>query len=135
MFPDALPTTTKNPIASWVVSSEIYPKGQLHPSNDPTIRDCLTWGVLLQVAAMQLREYEREHDEKERQEWQKNINQTIREINQLNSSGLWGYQDAPRPPTLEYLALSVAGNWLELLTRKLTATFGNAILAITLKIS
>lgn len=134
MLPDTLPVTTKNPIASWVVSHEIYPKGQLHPSNGMVIRDRLTWGVFLQVAALQLREYEREHNEKECEQWQKRITQTIQDANRLNSSGLWGYQDAPLHPTPEYPALSAeTGTWLEQLTRKLDTVFGSAIPVIILR--
>lgn len=133
MLPDSLPVTTENPIASWVVSSEIYPKGQLHPSNSMVIRDHLTWGVFLQVVAMQLREYEREHDTKEREQWITRITQTILAANQLNPSGLYGYQDAPLHPMPEYLVLSATDTWLERLTRKLMETFGNAIPVIILR--
>lgn len=135
MLPDTIPTTTEKPALNWVVSNEIYIKGQVHPSNSAPVRDRLTWGVLLQVAAMQLREYDREHNAKEKEQWQTRINQTIQEANRLNSSGRWGYQDAPLHPMPEYPALNVEGIWLEALTGILTKTFGSAIVALTLKIN
>jgi len=133
MFPNTAPTTTENPIASWVVSDEIYPKGQLHPSNDPAIRNRLTWGVLLQVVATQLRDYEREHDAKEKEQWQTRIQKTINEVNQLNSFGLWGYQDTPLHSPGYPVQNVPAGCWLENMISVLKATFGNAIPAITLR--
>lgn len=129
MFPSQT-TATEKPL-TWVVSPEIYPKGTLHPSNSPLTRARMTWAILLQVAVVQLREYEREHDTKEKELWYYRIQTTIQTANQLNPSGLWGYQDAPLHPTPDYLVLSVpAVTWLELLTHKLTAIFGSAIPAI-----
>lgn len=116
-------------------SQPLYIKGTLHPSNKPDVINLLSWKIFLQVAAMQLREHEREHDTKEREQWQIRIAQTIQTANRLNSSGLWGYQDAPLHPMPDYLALSAPGIWLERLTQILVETFGNAIPAIILKIN
>ena len=108
---------------------DVYPKGQLHPSNNPLVRARLTWGILLQIATMQTHIYEREQKDKE--QWQTRVQKTINEANQLNLLGLWGFQDAPLLPTPDYLALSAeTGTWLESLENKLMAIFGNAIPAI-----
>lgn len=135
MFPtsDTLPVTTENPIASWVVSSEIYPKGQLHPSNTPANLNRLTWRVLLQVAAMQLRTYEREHDEKEKEQWYLRLTRTINEANQLNTPPQWGLEETPTHATPDYLVPASGASWLECMTTKLSAIFGSALPVITLR--
>lgn len=133
MFPNTDTTTTENPIASWVVSDEPYPKGTTHPTNTPERLNRLTWRVLLQVVATHLREYEREHDTKEKEQWQIRINNTIQEVNQLNTPPQWGLEETPIHPTPDYLVPVAGGSWLECMTTRLNVLFGNASPVVILR--
>lgn len=135
MFPALLPTTEEKPLP-WIVapSTDIYPKGQLHPTNDPAIRNRLTWGVLLQVLGTQLAEYEREHETKEKEQWIARIRETLSRVNQLNQTSIWGLADFPACPAC--LAQTVGTMcWRAYMIQKLNSIFGSANPVIILKIN
>ena len=110
-----------------------YPPGTLHPTNHPDPRNRLTWSILLQLAAMQLREYEREHDTQEKKQWQARITQTINEAGELFPLKTWAAMKPPTPPTLAYHAPANSASWLESMITRLNAIFGSASPAATLR--
>ena len=87
----------------------------------------LSWRILFQIVAMQLQDYKLAKSDEERNLWKTRILETLCRMNKRarmfkNASLPLGVP----PPTAEYLALSVTGNWCLRLTEELTSLFMNA---------
>ena len=87
----------------------------------------LSWRILFQIAAMQLQDYKLAKSDEERKLWKTRILETLCRMNKRarmfkNASLPLGVP----PPTAEYLALSVTGNWCLRLTEELTSLFMSA---------
>ena len=87
----------------------------------------LSWRILFQIVAMQLQDYKLAKSDEERKLWKTRILETLQRMNKRarmfkNASLPLGVP----PPTAEYLALSVTGNWCLRLTEELTSLFMSA---------
>ena len=87
----------------------------------------LSWRILFQIVAMQLQDYKLAKSDEERNLWKTRILETLQRMNKRarmfkNASLPLGVP----PPTAEYLALSVTGNWCLQLTEELTSLFTSA---------
>ena len=87
----------------------------------------LSWRILFQIVAMQLQDYKLAKSDEERNLWKTRILETLQRMNKRarmfkNASLPLGVP----PPTAEYLALSVTGNWCSQLTEELTSLFMSA---------
>ena len=87
----------------------------------------LSWRILFQIVAMQLQDYKLAKSDEERNLWKTRILETLQRMNKRarmfkNASLPLGVP----PPTAEYLALSVTGNWCLRLTQELTSLFMSA---------
>lgn len=132
-----------------VVTSTTAPSGSTFTATDAAVKTEFlftpeheqkvayhSWRILIQVLAMQMTDYKQAHGQEDAELWKSRMLSTLEWINRKAQE--FYPQSIPSnivPPTAEYLALNVTGNWCDILTKELTQVFLSVPGVDTLKIS